>query len=75
MTTPFTTERLRFDSHGDTLVADLFQPADATGEPAPVVVVTGSWTTSKEQQANFYARQLAANGIAALPSTIVRVVA
>ncbi len=64
-TQAFTTERLRFDAEGDTLVADLFRPVDAPDGPAPIVVVTGSWTTSKEQQANFYARQLAANGIAA----------
>ncbi|MEM9607876.1 MAG: alpha/beta fold hydrolase [Actinomycetota bacterium] len=63
---PFTTERLRFDSHGDRLVADLFRPVDRPDGPAPIVVVTGSWTTSKEQQANFYARQLAGNGITAL---------
>ncbi|MDJ0770120.1 MAG: alpha/beta fold hydrolase [Ilumatobacter sp.] len=63
--TPFTTERHRFDSNGDTLVADLFRPFTATAG-APIVIVTGSWTTSKEQQANFYARQLAANGITAL---------
>lgn len=62
---PHTTERHRFDSHGDTLVADLFRPVDAPDGPAPIVVVTGSWTTSKEQQANFYASRLAANGIAA----------
>lgn len=63
---PITTDRLRFQSHGDTLVADLFRPVDATPEPAPLIVVTGSWTTSKEQQANFYARRLAALGLAAL---------
>lgn len=63
---PFTTDRLRFDSHGDTLVANLFRPVDGPSGPAPLVVVTGSWTTSKEQQADFYARRLAANGISAL---------
>lgn len=65
MTMAFTTDRLRFDSHGDTLVGDLFRPAEPGADPAPVVVVTGSWTTTKEQQANFYARRLAAQGIAA----------
>jgi dienelactone hydrolase len=64
--TTFTTDRVRFDSQGDTLVADLFRPAGAGSEPHPIVVVTGSWTTSKEQQANLYARQLASNGLAAL---------
>ncbi len=61
-----TTERLRFESQGDRLVADLFRPIDNAAGPRPIVVVTGSWTTSKEQQANFYARQLADNSIAAL---------
>ncbi len=59
----FTTERHRFDSYGDTLVADVFTPADQDRSPGPIVVVTGSWTTVKEQQANFYARLLAAEGI------------
>lgn len=63
--TPFTIDRLRFESNGDRLVADLFRPIDQPAT-APLVVVTGSWTTSKEQQANFYARRLAASGIAAL---------
>ncbi|MEM8905337.1 MAG: alpha/beta fold hydrolase [Actinomycetota bacterium] len=61
----FTTERHRFDAHGDRLVADLFRPIDAP-DLGPIVVVTGSWTTSKEQQANFYARRLAAHGLTAL---------
>ncbi|MEO1058965.1 MAG: alpha/beta fold hydrolase [Actinomycetota bacterium] len=62
----FTTDRIRFDSHGDRLVGDVFRPVEQPSTPAPIVVVTGSWTTSKEQQANFYARQLAAHGIAAM---------
>lgn len=66
MTSSFTTERHRFDSNGDTLVANLHRPTDLDGEAAPIVVVTGSWTTVKEQQADFYARHLAANGMTAL---------
>ena len=62
----FATHRVRFGSQGDTLVGDLFRPVTADPAPAPIVIVTGSWTTSKEQQANFYARQLAGNGITAL---------
>lgn len=61
----FSTERLRFDSEGDTLVADLFRPPNASGS-SPIVVTTGSWTTSKEQQANFYAREIAGRGLTAL---------
>jgi len=59
MTSSFTTERHRFDSNGDTLVANLHRPIDLDGGAAPIVVVTGSWTTVKEQQADFYARHLA----------------
>ncbi|MEM9517296.1 MAG: CocE/NonD family hydrolase, partial [Actinomycetota bacterium] len=62
----FTTDRVRFESHGDRLVGDLFRPVEQPSTPTPIVVVTGSWTTSKEQQANCYARQLAAHGIAAM---------
>ncbi|MEM9614700.1 MAG: alpha/beta fold hydrolase [Actinomycetota bacterium] len=62
---PYTTERHHFDADGDTLVADLFRPISAV-DGAPIVVVTGSWTTSKEQQADFYARRLAAQGITTL---------
>ncbi|MEM9463766.1 MAG: alpha/beta fold hydrolase [Actinomycetota bacterium] len=64
--TNHTTERLRFESHGDTLVADLHRPVPRPDGDAPLVIVTGSWTTSKEQQADFYARRLADRGITAL---------
>jgi hypothetical protein len=37
--------------------------------PAPGVVVTGSWTTVKEQMAGRYARRLAEEGFATWPST------
>ncbi|MEM8748330.1 MAG: CocE/NonD family hydrolase, partial [Actinomycetota bacterium] len=67
VTTPITSERHRFQSNGETLVADLHRPVDLdTTSPAPIVVVTGSWTTVKEQQADFYARRLAAHGLQAL---------
>ncbi len=58
---PITTERHRFESHGETLVADVHRPVGADAL-TPVLVVTGSWTTVKEQQADFYARRLAAHG-------------
>mgnify|MGYP001641548951 FL=1 len=55
--TIYTTNRVRFASGDDVLVGDLHRPVE-TSEPfdGAVVVVTGSWTTSKEQQADFYAR-------------------
>lgn len=43
----------------------LFKPKVAS-EPLPAAVVTGAWTTVKEQMAGTYARELAARGFAAL---------
>ena len=56
---------VRFDSAGDTLEGILFTPAEGSG-PFPAVVVTGAWTTVKEQMPGTYARALAAKGFAAL---------
>lgn len=56
---------VRFDSHRNTLVGTLYLPEIAT-PPHPAVVVTGAWTTVKEQMAGAYARELAARGHAAL---------
>jgi alpha-beta hydrolase superfamily lysophospholipase len=58
---------LQFVNEGDTLAAHLLLPADyVSGRTVPVVVVTGAWTTVKEQMADRYARELAARGFAAL---------
>ena len=65
MTTPVVTDRVRFPSAENTLVGDLYRPVD-NPDPGRVVVVTGSWTTVKEQMASRYARRLAAEGITAL---------
>ncbi|WP_413205402.1 alpha/beta hydrolase [Rhodospirillum sp. A1_3_36] len=54
-----------FDSDGVSLVGTLYTPKQANG-PHPGVVVTGAWTTVKEQMAGTYARALAAHGYAAL---------
>ncbi len=60
-----TTERVRFDNaSGETLVGDLYRPAGAAELPA--LVVTGSWTTVKDQMAGTYARRMAAEGFAAM---------
>ena len=65
--TIYTTNRVRFASDGDVLVGDLHRPVETSESfNGAVVVVTGSWTTSKEQQADFYARRLAAAGISSL---------
>ena len=63
----FTTTRVRFPSGSDVLVGDLHQPQGQDTESATtIVIVTGSWTTVKEQQADFYARRLAAAGLTTL---------
>lgn len=54
-----------FDSSGATLKGTLYSPEAADG-PLPAVIVTGAWTTVKEQMAGTYARELAARGFAAL---------
>ena len=58
-------ERVTFISHGVELKGLLFKPTDATGA-LPGVVVTGAWTTVKEQMPGTYARELAVRGFAAL---------
>lgn len=55
---------VRFESGGVELAADLYEPADGGAHPA--VIVTGAWTTVKEQMAGTYARELAARGFVAL---------
>lgn len=54
-----------FDSNGSALKGVLYTPANAT-RPLPTVVVTGAWTTVKEQMPGTYARELASRGYAAL---------
>lgn len=56
---------VRFASGDAQLEGVLFLPTGASG-PLPGVVVTGAWTTVKEQMAGTYARELAAKGFAAL---------
>jgi fermentation-respiration switch protein FrsA (DUF1100 family)/ketosteroid isomerase-like protein len=58
---------VRFDSHGDELVGHLFLPPGFDeGRQYPAVVVTGSWTSVKEQMPDTYASRLAADGFVAL---------
>jgi fermentation-respiration switch protein FrsA (DUF1100 family) len=66
MTETVITERVRFDNGtGDVLVGDLCRPGGLRSE-VPALVVTGSWTTVKEQMAGLYARRLAAEGFISL---------
>ncbi|MBE1284165.1 MAG: alpha/beta hydrolase [Rhodobacteraceae bacterium] len=60
-----TSQTVRFDSNGNSLKGTLYLPAQTEG-PLPAVIVTGAWTTVKEQMAGTYARELAARGQAAL---------
>lgn len=55
-----------FQSQGETLVGHLYLPDDYTTGPLPGVVVTGSWTSVKEQMSGLYAEALADRGYAAL---------
>lgn len=58
-------EKLSFDSHGVTLQGILYKPADANGALG-AVIVTGAWTTVKEQMPGTYAVELAKRGLIAL---------
>ncbi len=56
-----------FESQGRTLAGDLYLPDSyREGDRLPGVVVTGAWTTVKEQMAGTYAAELAKRGYAAL---------
>ncbi|PSL19386.1 alpha/beta hydrolase [Shimia abyssi] len=54
-----------FENNGNTLKRTLYTPETSEGA-LPAVIVTGAWTTVKEQMAGTYARELAAHGFAAL---------
>ena len=58
---------VRFDSAGDELVGHLFLPPGFDGSRKyPAVVVTGSWTSVKEQMPDEYASRLAKEGFVTL---------
>ncbi|WP_211091835.1 alpha/beta hydrolase [Vibrio agarilyticus] len=60
-------EKLFFFSDGNRLAADLYLPENYDAKSCyPAVVVTGSWTTVKEQMAGLYAKRMAENGYLAL---------
>ena len=60
-------EEVRFESAGDELVGHLFLPPGfRDSEEYPGVVVTGSWTSVKEQMPDEYASLLARDGVVAL---------
>jgi uncharacterized protein len=58
--------RVTFRSAGETLVGNLYLPANyKPGDKLPTVVVTGAWLTIKEQMPGLYAQKLADRGVAA----------
>jgi fermentation-respiration switch protein FrsA (DUF1100 family) len=60
-------EPVRFSAEEAVLTGNLYLPADAReGVELPGIVVTGTWTSVKEQMANRYAQRLAERGLAAL---------
>ncbi|MDJ0644123.1 MAG: alpha/beta hydrolase [Erythrobacter sp.] len=62
-----TSQRVLFESNGERLVGDLYLPDSyRPGDRLPGVVVTGAWTTVKEQMPRRYAIELADRGYAAL---------
>ncbi len=54
-----------FESNGNKLMGTLYTP-ETSDTRLPAVIVTGAWTTVKEQMAGTYARELASRGFAAL---------
>jgi fermentation-respiration switch protein FrsA (DUF1100 family) len=61
------TVSVEFESEGSSLSGNLYLPAGLTpSERVPGIVVTGSWTTVKEQMAGLYAQRLAERGFVAL---------
>jgi hypothetical protein len=62
-----TSKRVMFESNGQRLVGDLYLPeSHKSGDKLPAIVVTGAWTTVKEQMPARYAAELANRGYAAL---------
>lgn len=60
-------KKVNFSSEGESLVGDLYLPDNY--DPAqryPAIIVSGSWTTVKEQMAGLYAQKLAKQGFIAL---------
>lgn len=60
-------KKVTFTSNGKTLVGNLYLPESyKQGDTVPGVVVTGAWTTVKEQMPAVYAKAMAKRGFAAL---------
>lgn len=60
-------KKVKFKSEGLDVVGNLYYPSDyQVGEKYPAIVVSGSWTTVKEQMAGLYAKKLAEQGFICL---------
>lgn len=56
-------EKVNFKSEGDNIVGNLYYPANyVIGQKYPAIIVSGSWTTVKEQMAGTYAQRFADQG-------------
>lgn len=61
------TRSVSFENQGAALAGTLYLPPDyRAGERRPGVVVSGAWTSIKEQMSGLYAREMADRGFAAL---------
>lgn len=59
--------RVEFKSEGEKIAGTLFLPANyKKGDKLAAVIVTGSWTSVKEQMSGLYARELAKHALATL---------
>ena len=62
-----TMNKVTFKSEGLNLVGNLFYPANFQNDKTyPALIISGSWTTVKEQMAGLYAQKLAAKGFITL---------
>ncbi len=60
-------KKISFDSEGVKLIGNLYYPKNFdSAKKYPAVVVSGSWTTVKEQMAGLYAKKFAEKGFLAL---------
>ncbi|KFZ17824.1 hypothetical protein V501_01533 [Pseudogymnoascus sp. VKM F-4519 (FW-2642)] len=59
----YTTEKVKYPSHGETITGVLYRPTNITNPPG--VVVTGPYSFIKEQAPTQYATHLADEGYAA----------
>lgn len=62
-----TMDKVNFQSNGNKLVGDIFYPENYdANKKYPALIVTGAWTTVKEQMPGLYAEQLAQQGFITL---------